>query len=95
MRRLTLCDFQYIHLKLRHYRCYHDVEKKATEIRNKSISAQIYRRDAEFAEKNPEERLEEGKIGGHLSKEIYKRIFRYRARTASPVKTDHHLPKTR
>ncbi len=32
MRRFTLCDFQYIHFKLRHYRCYHDVEKKAIEM---------------------------------------------------------------
>ncbi len=32
MRRFTLCDFQYVHLKLRHYRYYHDVEQKAIEI---------------------------------------------------------------
>ena len=64
MRRFTVCDFQYIHLKLRHYKCYHDEEKKAIEIRNKSLSAEVYRRDAESAEKNPEERLEGGKIGG-------------------------------
>ena len=39
MGRFTLYDFQYVRLKLRHYRCYHDVERKAIEIYGAQIKS--------------------------------------------------------
>ena len=75
MGRFTLYDFQYVHLKLRHYRCYHDVERKAIEICEPRSPARL-RQTTIYAER--------GELNGIFTHSMYYSSLRMPA-TMRPV----------